>query len=103
MTEFSHFLNFTSVVAGSVGVGALAPIAGVITAPVGLALGGVTIGSACLSSLLGWQENTVVTKLEKHEKVGMLAFSKLNTINDLVSKAITDSHISTEEFTLSIR
>jgi hypothetical protein len=33
----------------------------------------------------------------------MLAISKLNTINDLVSKAITDSHISTEEFTLIIR
>jgi hypothetical protein len=33
----------------------------------------------------------------------MLAVSKLNTINDLVSKAITDSYISTEEFTLLIR
>jgi hypothetical protein len=33
----------------------------------------------------------------------MLAVSKLNTIDDLVSNTITDSHISTEEFTLIIR
>jgi hypothetical protein len=30
----------------------------------------------------------------------MLAVSKLNTINDLISKALNDSHISTDEFTL---
>ena len=42
-------------------------------------------------------------KLEKHEKIEMLAVSKLNTINDLVSKAITDSHISIEEFSLIIK
>jgi hypothetical protein len=65
MTGFSHFLNFTSVLAGSVGVSALAAV---ITAPVGLALGGVTIGSACLSSLLGWQKKTAVTKLEKQSE-----------------------------------
>jgi hypothetical protein len=68
-----------------------------------LALGGITIGSAYLLSLFGWQKKSAVTKLAKHEKVGMLAVSKLNTINDLVSKAITDLHISTEEFTLIIR
>jgi hypothetical protein len=100
MIECRDFLFFTSVVTGSVGVSALA---GVITAPLGLALGGVTIGSACLSSLSGWQKKSAVTKLGKHDKVGMLAISKLNTINDLVSKAITDSHTSTEEFTLIIR
>jgi hypothetical protein len=42
--------------------------------------------------VLGWQKKSAVTKLAKHEKVGMLAVSKLNTINNLVSKAITDSH-----------
>jgi hypothetical protein len=102
MTGFNHFLNLTCVVAGSVGVSALA---GVITAPLYLALGAVTIRSACRSSVLGWQKKRAVTKLAKPEKVGMLAVSKLNTINDLdlVSKAITNSHISTEEFTLIIR
>ena len=100
ITGVSHFLNLASVVAGSVGVSALA---GVITAPIGLALGGVTIGSAVVSSVLSWEKKNIIKKIEKHEKIGMLAISKLNTINDLVSKAITDSHISPEEFGLIIK
>jgi hypothetical protein len=41
----------TSIAAGSIGVSELA---GVITAPIGIALGGVTIGSAIISSGLSW-------------------------------------------------
>lgn len=100
ITGFNHFLNFTSVAAGSVGVSA---IAGVITAPIGLALGGVTIGSAIISSALSWEKKNILKKIEKHEKIGMLAVSKLNTINDLVSQAMSDSHISTEEFSLILK
>lgn len=100
ITGISHFLNLTSVAAGSVGVSALA---GVITAPIGLALGGVTIGSAIISSALGWEKKNILRKIEKHENIRMLAISKLNTINDLVSKALTDSHISTDEFTLILK
>ena len=100
ITGFTHFINLASVTAGSIGVSALA---GVITAPIGMALGGVTIGGAIISSALSWEKKNILNKLEKHEKIGMLAVSKLNTINDLVSKAITDSHISTEEFTLITR
>ena len=97
ITGFTHFINLASITAGSVGVSALA---GLITAPIGLALGGVTIGGAVISTALTWEKKNVLHKLEKHEKIEMLAVSKLNTINDLVSKAITDSHISTEEFSL---
>ena len=97
ITGFTHFINLASITAGSIGVSALA---GLITAPIGLALGGVTIGGAVISTALTWEKKNVLHKLEKHEKIEMLAVSKLNTINDLVSKAITDSHISTEEFSL---
>jgi hypothetical protein len=43
----TRFLNVISIAAGLIGVSALA---GVITAPIGIALGGVTIGSAIISS-----------------------------------------------------
>ena len=99
-TGLSHFLNITSVAAGSVGISALA---GVITAPIGLALGGVTIGSALISSALSWEKKNILKKLGKHEKIATLAVSKLNTINDLVSKALTDSHISDDEFSLILK
>ena len=90
-------MNLTSVTAGSIGISALA---GVVTAPIGIALGGITIATAVISTGLNIQKKKILKKLSKHEKIGTLAISKLNTINDLVSKALTDSLISAEEFTL---
>jgi hypothetical protein len=62
ITGFSHFLNFTSIAAGSIGVSALA---GVITAPIGIALGGVTMGSAIISSGLSWEKKNILKKYYK--------------------------------------
>ena len=39
-------------------------------------------------------------KIEKHEKIAMLAVSTLNTISRLTSKALTDDSISDEEYSL---
>ena len=39
-------------------------------------------------------------KIEKHEKIAMVAVSTLNTISSLVSKALTDDSISYEEYSL---
>ena len=39
-------------------------------------------------------------KIEKHEKIAILAVSSLNTISSLMSKALTDDKISDEEYSL---
>ena len=39
-------------------------------------------------------------KIETHEKIAMLAVSSLNTINSLISKALSDDSISDEEYSL---
>ena len=39
-------------------------------------------------------------KIEKYEKIAMLAVSTLNTISSLISKALTDGSISDEEYSL---
>ena len=39
-------------------------------------------------------------KIEKHEKIPMLAVSSLNTISSLMSKALTEDTISDEEYSL---
>ena len=39
-------------------------------------------------------------KIEKHEKIAMLAISTLNTISSVISKALTDDSISDEEYSL---
>ena len=39
-------------------------------------------------------------KIEKHEKIVMLAVSSLNTVSSLISKALSDDSISDEEYSL---
>ena len=39
-------------------------------------------------------------KIEKHEKIAMLAVSSLNTISSLISKALSDDSVSDEEYSL---
>ena len=41
-------------------------------------------------------------KIEKHEKIAMLAVSSLNTISSLISKALSDDSISDEEYSLTL-
>ena len=37
-------------------------------------------------------------KCEKHERIKLIALTKLSSVNDLVSTALTDGRISAEEF-----
>ena len=39
-------------------------------------------------------------KIEKHEKIAMLAVSTLNTISSLISKTLSDDSISDEDYSL---
>ena len=39
-------------------------------------------------------------KIEKHEKIAMLAISALNTISNLISKPLSDDSISDKEYSL---
>ena len=39
-------------------------------------------------------------KIEKHEKIAMLAISALHTISSLISKALSDESIPDEEYSL---
>ena len=39
-------------------------------------------------------------KIQKHEKIAMLAVSTINTISSLISKELSDNSISDEEYSL---
>ena len=39
-------------------------------------------------------------KIEKHEKIAMLAVSTHNTISSLISKSLSDNSIADEEYSL---
>ena len=73
---------------------------GVVTAPVGLVLSGMAIGSCTAIMGLKYVAKRLTTKTKKHDQIRILADAKLNTIEDYVSKAIDDGNISHEEFIL---
>ena len=73
----------------------------VVAAPIVVFMEALAIGTGALS-VTG---NIVCYKIlqstvSKHNQIKMLAESKLNTINDHVSKALSDNFIRDEEFTL---
>lgn len=89
-------------VTASLGLGAtgMTMLANVITAPVAIGLE----AAAAICGLAGLAGNYVRRKLavkaKKHDEIKILGESKLNTIADLISKALKDGNISDEEFNL---
>ena len=65
----------------------------IVTEGAGLAVGLLTIISTAVNKKL-------TLKVEKHEKIKILAGAKLNTINDHTAKALNDEKISDEEYSL---
>ena len=90
-------LQASGVALGVVGIGFLSTIA---AAPVAIACEGVAIGAGFLSRVEGQVNKKLALKAEKHEKVKVLAESKLNTINSHISKALIDSIVSDSEYEL---
>ena len=82
---------------GVVGIGVLSTIA---AAPVAIVCESVAIGAGFLSIVGGQVNKKLALKAEKHEKVKVLAESKLNTINSHISKALIDSIVSDSEYEL---
>ena len=68
-------------------------IVGVPLGVVGGVFGGLSVG-------FGYASKRLSNKVSKHEQTAAIAKSKLNTINDLVSKALKDNVISDQEFSI---
>ena len=75
----------------------------VVGAPVGIASVGFTIVFALITGIIKKLLKTTISKKKKHDKILMLAKSKLNSIETLVSKALTDMEISHEEFIIILK
>jgi hypothetical protein len=80
------------------GASGVALLSTIIAAPVVIALEAVAFGAGALSIIGGQVTKKLALKAEKHGKIKTLADAKLNTINDHISKALTDDEISDQEF-----
>ena len=70
----------------------------VVGAPVGIASAGFTIVFSLATGIIKKLLKTTRNKKKKHDKILMLAKSKLNSIETLVSQALIDMKISHKEF-----
>ena len=82
---------------GVAGVGLLSTI---VLTPAVMAMEGVAICAGILSMVGKYVNKKLSIKAKKHEQIKVLTEAKLNTINDLISKALNDGNISVEEFSL---
>ena len=88
----------STITLGAIGIGFLTTI---IAAPVVIASEVIALGAGLLSVIGGQVNKNLNLKAEKHEKIKVLADSKLNTINDYISKALIDGDISEKEIRVS--
>ena len=68
----------------------------IIGAPVGIASASLTLFFSLTTGIVKKLLHITKTKKKKHDKILMLAKSKLNNIETLVSQALTDMEISRE-------
>ena len=70
----------------------------IIGAPVGIASASLTLIFSLTTGIVKKLLNITRKKKKKHDKILMLAKSKLNSIETLISQALIDLDISHEEF-----
>ena len=90
-------LGVTAIGLGITGVGLLSTI---VAAPSVIGMEAVTIVMGLLRVVGNRAIKKMSLKIEKYEKIAMLAVSALNTISSLISKALSDDSISDEEYSL---
>ena len=90
-------LGVTAIGLGITGVGLLSTI---VAAPAVIEIEAVSIVMSWLRVVGNQEIKKFSLKIEKHEKIAMLAVSSLNAINSLISKALSDDSISDEEYSL---
>ena len=94
---FDKSLNVLCILSGSISIASFATIIGV---PAGI------IGASCSFTFsirfLKRFLKTIRNKKKKHNQIVMLARSKLNSMENKISKALTDNEISHEDFEIII-
>ena len=79
------------------GVGILSTV---IAVPAVIVMETTTLGVGFLGIIGGQFNKMLMRKTEKYEKIKVIAETKLDTMNCLISKALTDNKISDGEYTL---
>ena len=93
-------ISFLSLIVLSITSGSIyiASIATVIGAPVGIVSASVSLAFSISTGIIKELLKTTRKKKKKHNKIVMLARSKLNSIESKISEALINNKISHEDF-----
>ena len=99
LNYIDHSLVVISIITGCVSISAFASL---VRIPIGIASSTITIGLKICVITAGIKKykSVIKKKRKKHDKIVLLAKSKLNSIEVLISKALVDSNISHDKFVL---
>ena len=92
--------NCLGVIAIGLGITGVDLLSTIDAAPAAIETEAVTIVMGLLRVAGNREIKKMSLKIEKHEKIAMLAISAFNTISSLISKALSDDSISDEEYSL---
>ena len=97
LNYIEHFLILASTITGCISISAFVSLLGIpigiTNSAIGLKICAITVGIKKFKSI-------IKKKKKKHDKIVLLAKSKLNSIEVLISKTLIDSNISHDEFVL---
>ena len=95
LNYFGHFLIFVSTVSDCFSISAFASLIGV---PVGIKSSTVRITICTIAAGIKKHKSMIKKKRKKHDQMVLLAKTKLNTIEALISKALINSYINHGNF-----
>ena len=98
VTTFDYIDKTLIVLSATTGGVSIISFTSIIGAPVGIASASFTLIFSLTTGIVEKLLNITREKKKKHDKILMLAKSKLNSIETLISQALIDLDISHEEF-----
>ena len=97
LNYIDQLLNVTFTITGYVSISAFASLVGI---PIGIASSTIRLNICLITAGIKTYNSIIKKKKKKHDKIVLSAESKLNSIEVLISSALTDSNISHDEFVL---
>ena len=95
LNNIEHFLILTSTIPGYLSISASTSLIGI---PIWTARSAIRLKICAMTAGTKKYKSIVKKKRKKHDKIVLLAKSKLNSIEVLISKTLIDSNISYDEF-----
>ena len=98
VTTFDYIDKILIILSATTGGVSIFSFTSVIGAPVGIASASFTLAFSLTTGTIKKLLSTTRKKKKKHDQILMLAKSKFNSIETLISQALNDMEISHEEF-----